>query len=312
MKAVHRYSASVRRSDGGEPQCLMLLVRETDDGTFHYSLNRYVEENAWDDSAGTDGDATKAIVPALEGEAQDELNLFPLDEPFNPSTAQAVDIAALSERLERAGIARKVRFEELTGARDFKRFHREQAMAFKRTMLQSVNARTGEQLSNATMQATLRDLRAHWLAYVSGYKSHTAYAHTDYFNLSEKEVAVARVAREKRVPTLEQVERVLRLLPAESVLERRDRALIVFATITGAPGQRPRHLPAGAYRPRRRVCRAGCADRANEIRQDLPHLLHACERDGAGDRARVDRGTARRAPRRVSRSFVPGNRDGSR
>lgn len=135
------------------------------------------------------------------------------------------------------GVAKSLaRFEEFTKARDFKRFHREQAVGFKAKLGQAVNARTGERISKATMLSTLRDLRAFffWLAHLPGFKSHIAYADADYFNLSDKDVAVARARREKRVPTLDQVHRVLDAMPADTVVERRDRALVAFAAMTGA------------------------------------------------------------------------------
>ncbi|WP_309661997.1 site-specific integrase [Sphingomonas sp.] len=135
------------------------------------------------------------------------------------------------------GVAKSLaRFEESTKARDFKRFHREQAVAFKATLAKATNARTGERISKATMLSTLRDLRAFffWLAHLPGFKSHIHYADADYFNLSDKDVAVARARREKRVPTLAQVHHVLSAMPAETILERRDRALIAFAALTGA------------------------------------------------------------------------------
>jgi site-specific recombinase XerD len=66
------------------------------------------------------------------------------------------------------------RFEESTNRRDFKRFHREQAVAFKARLRDAVNARTRERLSKATVLSALRDLRAFfiWLAREPGYKSH--------------------------------------------------------------------------------------------------------------------------------------------
>src|SRR5205085_2546627 len=81
----------------------------------------------------------------------------------------------------------------------------------------------------------LRDLRAFffWLAHLPGFKSHIAYADADYFNLSDKDVAVARARREKRVPTLAQVEHVLSVMPADTVVQRRDRALVAFTMLTG-------------------------------------------------------------------------------
>jgi integrase len=127
------------------------------------------------------------------------------------------------------------RFEDSTKRKEFRRFHREQAVAFKRALANAVSDRTGERLSKATMLSTLRDLRAFffWLAHLPGFKSHIAYADADYFNLSDKDVAVARARREKRVPTLDQVERVLSVMPIDTVVERRDRALIAFTMLTG-------------------------------------------------------------------------------
>lgn len=128
------------------------------------------------------------------------------------------------------------RFEASTRGRDFKRFHREQAVAFKAKLREAVNARTGERLSKATVLGTMRDLRAFflWLAREPGFRSHIAYSDADYFNLADKEVAVARAQRAKRVPTLDQMRRVLKAMPVGTVTERRDRALIAFATITAA------------------------------------------------------------------------------
>lgn len=128
------------------------------------------------------------------------------------------------------------RFEESTRWRDFKAFHREQAVAFKKRLSEALNTRTGERLSKATVLSTLRDLRAFffWLAHLPGYKSHIAYSDADYFNLSDKDVAIARAKREKRVPTLAQVEHVLSNMPAQTPTQRRNRGLIAFAAVTGA------------------------------------------------------------------------------
>jgi integrase len=128
------------------------------------------------------------------------------------------------------------RFEESTGRKAFKRFHRQQAVAFKKRLADAINARTGERLSKATMLSTLRELRAFffWLAHLPGFKSHIAYADADYFNLSDKDVAIARARRERPVPTIDQVRSVLGAMPSTTALERRDRALIAFTLLTGA------------------------------------------------------------------------------
>ncbi|MXO65300.1 tyrosine-type recombinase/integrase [Altericroceibacterium endophyticum] len=128
------------------------------------------------------------------------------------------------------------RFEEATGWKAFKCFHREQAIAFKKRMGAARNVRSGEALSKATIQSALRDLKAffEWLSREPGFKARIAYSDADYFNLSEKDAAIARASREKPVPSVEQVEHVLKAMPVQTVLERRDRALVAFAALTGA------------------------------------------------------------------------------
>ena len=128
------------------------------------------------------------------------------------------------------------RFEEATGHRDFKRFHREQAVNFKRKLAGQVNAKTGKALSKSTIDSTLRSLRAFfiWLADRPGYKAKLHYADADYFNLSENDVAIARAKRPKTVPTLDQVHYVLSILPHATAIEKRNRALIAFSMLTGA------------------------------------------------------------------------------
>ena len=133
-------------------------------------------------------------------------------------------------------LASIARFEASTNGRDFKRFHREQAVAFKRKLAEALNARTGDRLSKSTVLATVRDLRAFflWLAREPGFRSHIDYGDADYFSLSDKDVAVARARRERDVPTVEQCQRALAAMPADTVLARRDRALFALALITAA------------------------------------------------------------------------------
>ena len=128
------------------------------------------------------------------------------------------------------------KFETSTRHKDFKRFHKEQAVAFKRRLSEAINAKSGERLSKATVQSTLRDLKTffEWLSREPGFRSHVSYSDADYFSLSEKDTAIARAKREKRVPSLEQVRRVLDAMSVATALERRDRAVIAFAAITGA------------------------------------------------------------------------------
>jgi integrase len=133
-------------------------------------------------------------------------------------------------------LASIARFEASTKSRDFKRFRRQQAMAFKRNLAEGSSARTGERLSKSTVLATVRDLRAFflWLAREPGFRSQIDYSDPDYFSLSDKDVAVARARRERDVPSLEQCQRALAAMPADTVLARRDRALFALAFISAA------------------------------------------------------------------------------
>lgn len=135
------------------------------------------------------------------------------------------------------GVAKALaRFETSTGYRDFGKFHREQAVAFKRKLDQQTGERSGERLSRATVNSTLSALRSFfiWLADQPGYRRKISYSDADYFNLSEKDVRIARAVREKPFPSVEQVNHVLACAPATTDIEMRDRALIAFTLLTGA------------------------------------------------------------------------------
>jgi site-specific recombinase XerD len=122
------------------------------------------------------------------------------------------------------------RFEEYNRYRNFKAFHYEQAVAFKKHLAEQTGKRSGEKLSKATLHATLTQLKNffQWLAWQPGYKARLQYSDADYFNLSEKDVRIATAHREQRVPTLEQVKHVIQTMPVNTEIARRNRALVAF------------------------------------------------------------------------------------
>jgi integrase len=128
------------------------------------------------------------------------------------------------------------RFEEYNRYRDFKAFHFEQAIAFKRYLAEQKGQRSGEKLSKATLHATLTQLKQffQWLAWQPGYKSRFQYSDADYFNLSDKDTRIATAKREQKTPTLEQVKHVIQTMPTETEIEHRNRALVAFTLLTGA------------------------------------------------------------------------------
>ncbi len=128
------------------------------------------------------------------------------------------------------------RFEVYTKYRDFKAFHTEQAVAFKRYLATQKGIQSGETFSKATLYATLTQLKRffQWLAWLPGYRSHFQYSDAEYFNLSDKDTRIATAPREQRAPTLEQIKHVIQTMPTKTEIERRNRALVAFTLLTGA------------------------------------------------------------------------------
>ncbi|HEX7371120.1 MAG TPA: tyrosine-type recombinase/integrase [Rhodanobacteraceae bacterium] len=127
------------------------------------------------------------------------------------------------------------RFEQYTKHRPFQRFHIDQARAFKLNLADQCNERTGQPLSRSTMYSTLMHLKRffEWLADQPGYRSRIHYADAEYFNPSAKDARIATAHRSPRAPSLEQLEHVVEQMPARSIIERRDRALVAFIALTG-------------------------------------------------------------------------------
>ena len=127
------------------------------------------------------------------------------------------------------------RFETYTKHRDFKAYHRDQAIAFKRQLLEQPSRRGAGKLSKSTVVSTLTALRKffYWLAGRSGYRSRISYSDADYFNPSDKDARIARAPRPRDVPSLEQINHTLCTMPSSTVIERRDRAVLAFILLTG-------------------------------------------------------------------------------
>ncbi|WP_245412145.1 hypothetical protein [Methylocella silvestris] len=126
-------------------------------------------------------------------------------------------------------------FETSTGYRDFRLFHIEQARKFKRQLADAINPATGKSLATATIYSRLMALKAFfkWLAREPGYKR-IAYSDADYFNPSNNDGRIAKAVRKRVAATHEQVCHVIAFMPSETDIEKRDRALVAFALLSGA------------------------------------------------------------------------------
>lgn len=135
-----------------------------------------------------------------------------------------------------SALAALTRFEAATGHRPFRAFHIEQARAFKRKLLETKSA-AGVPLSLATAHHVCKALEAFfvWLASEPGFRSRLKHGDARYFRLNGNQVTAATSPRpEKPVPTIAQIERVLSAMPGETNIQRRDRALVAAALVTGA------------------------------------------------------------------------------
>lgn len=128
------------------------------------------------------------------------------------------------------------RFEEYTGYRDFKSFHIDEAVGFKRQFATRTGRAGKRQLAKGTIYGTVMHLKKFfgWLAEQPGYKSKLRRSDAEYFNLSEKDARVATARRERPVPTVEQIHTVLDCMPHDTDIQKRNRALVAFTLLTAA------------------------------------------------------------------------------
>jgi integrase len=127
------------------------------------------------------------------------------------------------------------RFEAATNWKPFRKFHVEQARCFCARLAEETSAKN-KPLSAATIVSTLKHLRSLflWLSREPSFRSALNVNDANYFTPAEQDVRVATARREKRVASLEEIKRVLSLMPTGTAIQRRSRAVIAFAILTGA------------------------------------------------------------------------------
>lgn len=133
-------------------------------------------------------------------------------------------------------VAAIAQFELSTNYRDFRRFHRNQAIAFQERLREAVNEKTGRHLAKATIYSRLMAMKAfiQWLQGQPGFRSRIAYGDAEYFNTSANDERIAKAHRERPVPSVEELRLAFDAMPSVTVVNRRDRALLGFAIVSGA------------------------------------------------------------------------------
>jgi integrase len=130
-------------------------------------------------------------------------------------------------------------YEAHTKLKPFRLFHIDDARSFSRHLLEATNRKTGKPYAKSTLKGTFAALKKffQWFAAQPESGKRIGYGDADYFRLNRKDEAIARATRTKRVPSVEEVKRVLLAMPSSSETELRDRALIAFTLLTGARKQ---------------------------------------------------------------------------
>lgn len=123
-----------------------------------------------------------------------------------------------------------------TNFKSFKKFHLEDVNRFKKQFSKEKSRRTGEPLAAATIDATLRMLKLffEWLAWQTGYKSRINYDDAEYFNNNAKDARIAHAKQEIPYPSMEQCAHAFKMMPGETLIERRNRAGFALLMLTGA------------------------------------------------------------------------------
>ena len=127
-------------------------------------------------------------------------------------------------------------YDKWLKGKDYRAFHSERARAFKRHLQGLHNERTGAPLSAATINGVLRDVMKlfDWMADQPGYKSRISRADIAYLTPDRKSEQARRSTLWKPHPSPEQVRHLLSVMPGETEIQRRDRALITFLFLTGS------------------------------------------------------------------------------
>ena len=109
-------------------------------------------------------------------------------------------------------------------------------LALKIILPKKLIKKTGKLLSKSTVHAVLVNLRNffEWLYGQSGFKSKFSYSDASYFNLSLKDIRIAKATNEKIFPTINQVKHAINNMPVSSEIDLRNRALIAFTLLTAA------------------------------------------------------------------------------
>jgi integrase len=128
------------------------------------------------------------------------------------------------------------RYDSYMRYREFWKFHTDAISAFKEHFAEQRNVRTGEPLSAATIHSTFSALKAFfiWLADQPECRGKITYTLANWFNSPDNLSRVATAKRYRPGPSLDHIRKALAAMPTDTDVQRRDRAIVAAAIVTGA------------------------------------------------------------------------------
>ncbi|PTM60078.1 tyrosine-type recombinase/integrase [Phreatobacter oligotrophus] len=127
-------------------------------------------------------------------------------------------------------------FEAFRNRNCFGEFRSADAIAYKAHLAQRISRKTGEPLSKVSQQRAVHGLQRffRWLAEQPGYRTRIRASDADYFRLSRRDQSIAKVVNRRTPPSIQDVERLLAAMPSESLVDKRNRAIVAVLILTGA------------------------------------------------------------------------------
>lgn len=126
------------------------------------------------------------------------------------------------------------RLEVYTGFKDFGTFTKEQALGFKNSLVETKAQRSGKALSIVTVHHILQAVREFlvWLHGRSEYRRRIKLENIAYLNLTTGDERKAHVSVPKEYASWQEYRKALFAMPANTEMERRDRAIIALLLMT--------------------------------------------------------------------------------
>jgi integrase len=127
-------------------------------------------------------------------------------------------------------------WELFTKNDDFATYDKSKAVAFTDWLANRAAKTKSGVISLVTQYNYLRRVKKFfaWLCDQSGYRSKITKSDIGYLRLSKADAQIARSGTTKKMPTFDDVKRIIEGIDGKSEIDMRDRALISFALITGA------------------------------------------------------------------------------